>query len=260
MRYLLCILILPLLVACLPGGDDPADDSPTTTPPAGAPTATIAGDTAGSGASNTPTTAVENNSQAATEAATDVVESSLPTATSVTDSQAPASEPAPTSAASEYARQGYHHYERPEIALMIHPRLTEEVTAPPTDEDTLYSFVDLNSPYLRMDVDILHGIGSMSEVSDGFIRDHLDALMGSAPYITSYEIFDSQATEMTGQPGRIARFNFTSDGEPAYGAILLFSFDDWLYRFLVYGDSYEYPTLEDIIRSIYATAYLRGPA
>lgn len=256
MRYLFCILALPLLAACLIEDDDASGDTLTATRQVGASTATIAGDAPEPDTSSAATAAVDDSLQTATAAG----ESSLPTLTPAADAQTPESEPAPTSAAVEYARQGYHHYERPEIALMIHPRLTEEGTDPPTDEDTLYSFVDLNNLYLHLDVDILHGIGLMSEVSDGFIRDHLAALIESAPHISTYEIFDSQETTLTGQPGRIARFNFTSDGEPAYGAILLFTVDDWLYRFLVYGDSHEYPTLEDIIRSIFSTAHLRGPA
>lgn len=267
MRYVLCLLLLPLLAACFAESDSPTGETPTGMPQAETPTATVAGNATAPDASSAATSAVQSSFQTATavienshSTATAVVEGSLPAATTMAEAPVPVSEPIPTSAADEFAAQGYQHFERPEVAMMIHPRLTAEATEPPTAEETLYSFVDLNSPYLRLDVDIFYGTGAMSAVSDGFIRDHLTALFEGATYITALEIIDSQETSLHGQPGRIARFNFTSDGVPAYGAILLFSTDDRMYRFLAYGDSYEYPVLEDIIRSIFATAHLRGPA
>jgi hypothetical protein len=245
MRYLLCILILPLLAACSGVGDSAGADNATGTLETATPASAVA---------------VNGTEPDAPSATATSVASDSPASTAAPDPPAPTSEPAPTSAADDYARHGYHHFEQPEVALMVHPRLSEEATDPPTGEATLYSFVDLNSPYLRLDVDILKGVGPLSEISDGYIRDHIAALVESAPHITGYDIFDSQATTMTNRPGHIARFNFTSDGAPAYGAVLLFSHGDWLYRFIVYGDSHEYPTIEEIIRSIYATGVLRGPA
>ena len=59
--------------------------------------------------------------------------------------------------------------------------------------------------------------------------------------------------------GVIVRHEFTVEGVPGYGIFMLLDFGEWVYAFDAYGVDYEYPMVEELLHSIFETAYLRGP-
>jgi hypothetical protein len=169
--------------------------------------------------------------------------------------------PTPTSPADDYARRGYYPFDRPELALMIHPRLVLDDVATDEGENlTGYDFRDFNAPYLIFEITIWKTSTSRNSITEGLIESMVSGVLDRSEHISSYEFVANEATGFGGHSGRILRYRYVSNGDPAYGATLAIAYDEWVYIFDAYGDDYEYQTIEDIIRSVFVTAFLRGPS
>lgn len=190
-----------------------------------------------------------------------------PTATTTPTAPALPTEPVqvPTSEASQARTEalmrlrdeGYTLFNQTEIAIMIHPRLTYQDLVPDqNDDDVSYKFTDYNAAYLNFDIAIHKDVDKRRSISDDEIRGYLWRTMLNSSHITGYDVVASDETSIEGHPGRVLRFTFVSDGSPSFGVAMMISYDDWLYVFNIYGDEYEYDTIEAILKSVFDSAML----
>lgn|GEM_PF-5012495 len=152
---------------------------------------------------------------------------------------------------------GYTIVEKPEVSLMINPRLSEsDDPEEPNADYSRYEFTDYVADYLNMSITVFKFNSYGSAVSDAEIRGHLERSISGSEGITLHEVVASDATSIEGHAGRVTRFTFDSDGSPGFGVLMLISDDTWLYSFQIYGSDYEYSTIEEILKSVFDSASL----
>lgn len=266
-RYAIVALMISTLFAC---GGDSASMTPT---PAVDQTAVIGTEVAraiqataeiesavDAAIAATQTAGAEREKPTATSAPPRPTATPRPTPTPVPMPSLPTVQPVPHidfDALARLAASGYTRVEKPEISLMIHPRLSEsDDTEEPNADYTRYEFSDYAADYLNMSLTVFKFNTYGSAVSDAEIKGHLERSISGSEGITLHEVVASDATSVQSHSGRVVRFTFDSDGSPGFGVLMLITDDDWLYSFSIYGSDYEYNTIEEILKSVFDSANL----